>query len=935
MKAHLALHQSYGVDLNATAVELAEVSMWLNCMHEGLQAPWFGLHLRRGNSLIGAPRAVYTTATLMAAKWSELVAHDRPLSGQAVAPGEVFQFLVPAHGWGAAGDAKEAKELRKDQAEALRNWRKTMLKPLTPQHLDRLTRLTGRVEALWQLVVPTLEAAERGLRRPIEVWGAPVSTAKPLSAAAIDEMLNDPGSPLGRLRLVMNAWCAMWFWPLDGEQPPTMEQWLSALEGVLGRGSDEPPVGQLNLFAELDEIMQSNEQIRFDFDQRLVSDVLADHPWLQQAKAIADREGFWHWDLEWAHVFQRGGFDLQVGNPPWVRINWEDDVVLGEFDPWFGLTEKAPDATIRSRRHEVLADSAQCQSYMNDVATAAGLTTVLGSPVVHPVLAGVRSNLYMLFMETVWRHASRNGVSGLLHPESHFTDPSSGPLRRETYGRLRRHWQFVNESLLFEDVHNVTFYGIHIYARSQQPYFKQIAHAQAASTVDDSLEHNGDGPVPGIQYPAGGWDLRPHRQRVVTVDHNVLASWAALFDKPGTPAEEARLLRPVTQADLSTISTLARYPLRLADLEYRWSVGWNETNAKEDGTIEWRTEVPASWSEVILQGPHFTVATPFAKQPNAHCKNNKDYSQWNLEQLSDRVIPRTNYQRACDEPTYGSRIDDWWGQPSTACWRLIWRSMTQPGLERSLHTALVPPGALHVNACQTGAHRQPSYTVLASAMLSTLVSDYLVKLSGSASIYVSALTKTPIAVDHSLQPELLLRTARLNCLTADYVPLWDELFDPAWQSDAWAAADNGRMKLGDVGPEWSMATPLRTDFDRRLALVELDALAAVMLGLTAEQLCAMYRAQFAVLRKYEYEMWFDANGRKIARDHHAYGQVQEKGDWEALQASLEQGGVDFGKYKAPFYKADREAEMTRAFEVFTERLHQRAPDYRIPYAEPA
>ncbi|MEZ5249968.1 MAG: hypothetical protein R2713_12380 [Ilumatobacteraceae bacterium] len=53
----------------------------------------------------------------------------------------------------------------------MRNWRKTMLKPLTPQHLDRLTRLTGRVEALWQLVVPTLEAAERGLRRPIEVWG--------------------------------------------------------------------------------------------------------------------------------------------------------------------------------------------------------------------------------------------------------------------------------------------------------------------------------------------------------------------------------------------------------------------------------------------------------------------------------------------------------------------------------------------------------------------------------------------------------------------------------------------------------------------------------------------------------------------------------------------------------------------------------------------
>lgn len=58
VKAYLALHQVYGVDLNATAVELAEISLWLDTMVAGLRAPWFGLHLRRGNSLIGARRAV-------------------------------------------------------------------------------------------------------------------------------------------------------------------------------------------------------------------------------------------------------------------------------------------------------------------------------------------------------------------------------------------------------------------------------------------------------------------------------------------------------------------------------------------------------------------------------------------------------------------------------------------------------------------------------------------------------------------------------------------------------------------------------------------------------------------------------------------------------------------------------------------------------------
>ena len=58
-----------------------------------------------------------------------------------------------------------------------------------------------------------------------------------------------------------------------------------------------------------------------------------------------------------------------------------------------------------------------------------------------------------------------------------------------------------------------------------------------------------------------------------------------------------------------------------------------------------------------------------------------------------------------------------------------------------------------------------------------------------------------------------------------------------------------------------MATPLRTDYDRRMALVEIDALAALMLGLTADQLCAMYRTQFSVLFKYEYSKFFDAAGR--------------------------------------------------------------------------
>ena len=98
VKTHFALHQNYGVDLNATAVELAEVSLWLNAMHPGLRAPWFGLHLRRGNSLIGARRAVYPAAQLAGNKWLQAVPQARALATDKLAPGGGASLPV-ARGW--------------------------------------------------------------------------------------------------------------------------------------------------------------------------------------------------------------------------------------------------------------------------------------------------------------------------------------------------------------------------------------------------------------------------------------------------------------------------------------------------------------------------------------------------------------------------------------------------------------------------------------------------------------------------------------------------------------------------------------------------------------------------------------------------------------------------------------------------------------------
>jgi hypothetical protein len=940
VKASIALHQVYGVDLNATAVELAEISLWLDTMVSGLQAPWFGLRLRRGNSLIGARRAVYTRAQVNDKSWLKETPTDVPLTGMVKdmddgrtagqTDGRIHHFLLPASGWGSAVEAKEAVALAPEAATELKAWRRTIAGKPSRKQVDALVELAHRVESLWQLTLRRLQIAEAEARRDIPLWGREQPEhAQAVTREQIESTLNDPNGAYRRLRRVMDAWAALWFWPLTdtgGATPPTFDQWIEACQALLGREPEArknsrgmTPLGEGSNWEDLN----AAEVLNLDFAGAMdVEQVLMSHQWLAACETVAEQQGFFHWELDFATVFARGGFDLQLGNPPWVRPQTDMDALLAEGDPWWQLANKPSE----SERRAKLGQTVNLPGVNNLIVSAdvdiTATLAYLGSRETYPLLAGLQSDLYRCFMEQTWNHSARSGIITLVHPESHFTEEKAVLLREQCYLRLRRHWQFINELMLYEVDHHVR-YGIHVYGReSDRVSFVMASSLYHPDTVERSLRHDGSGDEPGLKDPEGRWDVRPHRLRVISVTDSTLGVWHAIMEDEEKPVRHTRMVYAVNTAAADVLSKLSAQP-RTESLKTEFSPGWHESNGRKKGYFESGWGAPDSWDEVIIQGPHLYVATPIYKYPNPTMKNKLDWSAADLEELLENTVPVTAYKPIGSRVRYDSGYTQWPSGAARAQYRIAWRRMGVSTNERTLISALIPPGTAHVDAVSAvGIPGDSESLVVLSAFLSSLIVDFTVRARAKGDLRHSIINRLPIMLGHPLQAELLIRSLRLNCITDAYANLWNDVYQDAFTADHWAGGSSryNRPNLGSPRNNWSANIPLRIAEDRRQALVEIDALVAIMLGVTADQLCTIYRTQFAVLYGYDHNNYvFDTNGRLVP--YEVLSVWRKKGDGLTVdeRTATNQAGNTY-TYELPFRLLDRETDMRVAYAEFERRL---------------
>ena len=919
VRAYIADRNCFGVDLNPIAVELGAISLWLNSLHASDFSPWFGDQLHAGNSLIGARRAAYKPVLLKASSQKDLWLNAKPDEigwRNRLPENHVWQFLLPAKDMANFDKDKSIKPFACDAQEQIKDWRKGgFFKKLEPHEVKLVQKLSRVAEALFDQVAEDLAKTRAAANDEITLWpdkvipgnkGLDFHAKEKLNAHLIGADHATNTLPYKRLKTAMDAWCALWLWPLDkADLLPNRAEFLQGMAMILEGGFT--PDGSLaapsmDEFADPSpdflDLMEPDAPARDLFKaaakrqdglfrETNVEALIETFDWLGVAVEVAERERFVHFDLIFADVMRsRGGFDVIVGNPPWAKPSWNEGLVLADIDPLYAglsasdakrvLPEALPKAPpVRREGRTVPAVAA----FLQDFVSTRGAMEATSSEVMNPFAGRGSNNLYRCFIDLSFRLVAPQGYAALIHQDGHLGDPDSTTLRQNWYGRISKHFEFSNKitSKNFAEVRDQRRFSLNIYRGSVgRVSFEQFSNAFLASQIEESYAHDGAGPISAIKKEDGKWDTRGHRERLVQIDEEALRKINSLSEEIDTPILNTRFIQPFSSNTLEVFEKMAVAPkLDTFIRVQRWdedgtrksfwqaSGCWHESGAQKAGMIQQSTQFRQS-AEAIIQGPIFYDGNPLNKTPRSKCSHNSHYDCIDLQQVPNDYMPRTNFGPAASFEEYRRNLPRCrWDPTKTHCdfFRVALRRRVPLNSERSLTATVIPPGLAHIDSVQSIAFSHEENALDLAAALFSVPYDFLIKAAGITDIYDADIARFPW-VDCS--DAARHRVLRLVCLTEPYAPLWERYMDRV-EPIGWSSQDTRLHCEGSFrGPmNWDRSAGFRTEFARRMALVELDVLVAQALGLTLDQLVEIYRIYFPVLQVNEAGTWYDQNGRIV------------------------------------------------------------------------
>lgn len=924
VKAYIATHNVYGVDLNPTAIELGKLSLWLNVIHKDMETPFFANRLALGNAVIGAWLKVYSKqdvygifdrrgSTAKVNKWWEKAPHKVKFFSNRVnrSVNEVYHFLLPDANMLGVRSIKEQKKAHANEDKRMAAMLKDWTAPIGDADFKTLQRISGKIDVLLKEYFTNQLSIDKLTNNRNDIWdGIDHSASNTLFKAeeqaesyAKKQQLFDTryrhDNAYRKLKLAMDYWCALWFWEYDDAiNLPTRQEYWGDIEALLDvdnsqldtktrqalerAGSnvvseDMPEYGKMTE-DESQIVTKTQEEILTDSHAQVSLFADEDALRLKIADRLAKRYHFFHPMLEFIEVFWlRDGFDIICGNPPWIKLEFDEQGILSEKYPEVAIRKmSAPDVRkMRDKMFEQIPATEELYRY-EEIDTACS-SKFMSAYCNYPLLVGQQTNLYKCVLENAMDMASEdNGYIGLLTPESIYDDPKGQPLRRELYKRLRYHFQYQNELRLFAEVHHHTVYGDQLLGprRSSSPRFASLSNLFHPSTVDACFAHDGHGLCGGIKDEDGNWNTKPHRDRIVTITDKELQVLSDTFED-GATGDCAKLVSLHSKEIINLFEKLSSRSTHFKDYKSSTLIsrGFEETGAVNDGIIK-RETCYTDTKHFVYSGPHFYLANPINKNPRNSCTLNSDYDNTDLLRINDSYLSRTNYVPALDYDTYSCLLkgfqigydDD--QKPIYDKWisyyKAAMRRMTGGGGgERTVTATILPSGTSHLHTITSVIFQKQSNLLEFVSLLESLTVDFVVKTSKINDILPANMQSFPMGVEDKYKPSLFARTLLLNCLTTAYSDLWQEMWDAAYKQETWSIDDPRLKPFDQLHEDWAWDIPLRNYFERRQALVEIDVIAAMALGLTLEDLEMIYTIQFPVLQQNEADTWYDQKGNIV------------------------------------------------------------------------
>jgi hypothetical protein len=968
VRSFIADRNCFGVDLNPTAVELGAISLWLNGLHKGEFSPWFGDQLHAGNSLIGARRAVYPSHRLKG-KTADLWFKHPPkeIGWKEERPEDhIYQWLLPAEDMAAFDKDKSIKAFAGEHQEKIKTWRAGgFFKPLDAQEINLVKRLTKVADELFENVALELNRTRDLANDEITLWpdktmvgtkGINYQKKEAINRRLLGDDNAQNTLPYKRLKTAMDAWCALWLWPIEqAHKLPTRREFLEGMRILLEGGfsaDGSVSVGEVDTAFETEDLFADSIKDRTVnyqtglFQETNVEAFVELHDWLRVSAAVAKQARFVHYDLIFADILKdRQGFDLIVGNPPWAKPSWNEGLVLADLDPIYaGLSASEAKKVLG----DALVKTKNTKEFLNEYSLSRGGMQVTSSNVMHPFAGGGANNLYRCFIDLAFRLTAPEGYSALIHQDGHLGEPSASNLRRHWYSRISKHFEFSNkiQSKMFAEVHHEVLFSLNVYrGKHSEIMFEQVTCAYLPSQIDQSYaDLDGQGEIPGKKNADGNWDTRGHKDRVIRIDFDSLKTIHALSEESDTPIEEARFIQPFSTQTLDVFAQLSSFPKMGSVLvdknrEPTWHMVpyLDETSAQKDGVTIRKT----SFNQVVdtfIQGPHFHIGNPLYKTPRRKSKQNSDYDVIDLKLIPDDYIPRSNYRLNVDLDTYRKKVPKCpWDatEPHSSNFRLAFRRRNNLNSERSLISSIVAPDFLHLNTIQSIVFKEEMELLGAAALSFSLIYDFITKASGLTDVYSSDLSNFPFT---RVPKAALLLVVALTSFLNRYTHLTNRHLDTESIRfiDKCFACFSADTKIKKVNiNSW------KVELVRRWSLVQIDVLVAKSYGLTLEQLLEIYRIYFPVLQENEGGTWYDQNGYIVwtsSKGLPGVGYLNYKGkspgrkDWEALLESnpteLACHAIDDTmpdgphtverRFLGPFFKCDRIEDYKRAWAHFEE-----------------